>query len=76
MTIFMRWRMNFIAGTWSSERSILYSGCKIYNHLPLKIKNTSNNVTLFKPTLKKFLFQHMFYSLDEYYQLKCNDYNS
>ena len=58
------------------QKGVLYSGCKIYNHLPLKIKNTSNNVTLFKSTLKKFLFQHMFYSLDEYYQLTYNDYDS
>ena len=32
------------------QKGVLYSGCEIYNHLPLKIKNTSNNVTLFKST--------------------------
>ena len=51
------------------QKGILYSGCKIYNHLPSNIKNLSNNVTLFKSTLKKLLIQYMFYSLDEYYQL-------
>ena len=51
------------------QKGVLYSGCKIYNHLPSNIKYLSNNVTLFKFTLKKFLIQYLFYSLDEYYQL-------
>jgi hypothetical protein len=42
--------------------------CKIYNHLPLQIKNMSNNVALFISTLKKFLLQYVFYRTDEYYQ--------
>ena len=46
------------------QKGVLYSGCKIYNHLPPNIKYLSNNVTFFKSTLKKFLIQYMFYSLD------------
>jgi hypothetical protein len=34
----------------------------------------SNNVALFKATLKKFLLQYVFYSIDEYYQQNHNDY--
>ena len=38
------------------QKGVLYSGCKIYNHFPSNIKNLSNNVTLFKSTLKKFSY--------------------
>ena len=37
------------------QKGVAYSGCKIYNHLPLQIKNILNNVPLFKSKLKKFL---------------------
>ena len=57
------------------QKGVAYSGFKIYNHLPLQIKNISHNITLFKSTLKKFFFQHVFYSIDEYYQLQYNDYD-
>jgi len=39
------------------QKSVAYSGCKIYNNLPPQIKKISNNVALFKTTLKKFLLQ-------------------
>jgi hypothetical protein len=55
------------------QKGVAYSGCKIYNHLPPQIKEISNNVALFKTTLKKFLLQHVFYSVDEYYQQNYND---
>jgi len=55
------------------QKFVAYSGCKIYNHLPLHIKNISNNVHLFKPILKKLLLQYVFYSVDEYYQQNFND---
>jgi hypothetical protein len=51
-----------------------YSGCKIYNHLPPQIKKFLTNAALFKTTLKKFLLQYVFYSVDEYYQQNYNDY--
>jgi len=57
------------------QKGVAYSGCKIYNHLPPQIKKTSNNVALFKTTLKKFLLQYVFYSVDEYYQQNYNDYD-
>ena len=55
------------------QKGVAYSGCKIYNHLPAHIKNTSNNIPLFKKLLKR-LFQYVFYSVDEYYQQKFDDY--
>jgi hypothetical protein len=42
----------------------------LWNHLPLHIKKVSNNVPLFKSLLKKLLLQYVFYSVDEYYQIK------
>ena len=72
------------------QKGVAYSGCKIYNHLPLKlnsvasarertiptvqIKNISNNVPLFKSKLKKFLLRYVFI-VDEYYQQNYNDYD-
>jgi len=57
------------------QKGVAYSGCKIYNHLPSQIKKISNNIALFKTMLKKFLLQYIFYSVDEYYQQNCNDYD-
>jgi len=56
------------------QKGVAYSGCKIYNHLPPKIKNISNNVALFKSKLKKLLLQYVFYSVDEHYQQNYKDY--
>jgi len=57
------------------QKGVAYSGCKIYNHLRSQIKKNSNNVALIKTTVKKFLLQYIFYSVDEYYQQNCNDYD-
>ena len=38
---------------------------QIYNHLPSNIEVLSNDTKLFKSTLKSYLIDHMFYSLDE-----------
>ena len=51
------------------QKGVLYSGSKIYNHLPLHIKMLSKHAKQFKSTLRSFLTEHTFYSLDEYYQL-------
>jgi len=50
------------------QKGVLYSGSKICNHLPSNIKVLSNDTKLFKSTLKNYLIEHMFYSLDEFYQ--------
>jgi hypothetical protein len=56
------------------QKGVAYTGCKIYNHLPPQIKKISTNAALFKTTLKTFLLQYVFYSVDEYYQQNYNDY--
>jgi len=50
------------------QKGVLYSGSKIFNRLPLSIKAHSNDAKHFKTTLKSYLIEHSFYSLDEYYQ--------
>jgi hypothetical protein len=50
------------------QKGVLYSGSGIYNHLPLNIKMLSNDTKCLKSTLKSYLTEHTFYSLDEYYQ--------
>ena len=57
------------------QKAVAYSECKIYNHLAVHIKTTSNNIPLFKKLLKRLLFQYAFYSVDEYYQQNYNDYD-
>jgi hypothetical protein len=47
------------------QKEVLYSGSKIYNRLPLSIKAHSNDAKRFKTTLKNYLIEHAFYSLDE-----------
>jgi hypothetical protein len=51
------------------QKGVLYSGSNIYNHLPLNIKMLSNYAKQFKSILRSYFTEHMFYSLDEYYQL-------
>jgi hypothetical protein len=51
------------------QKGVLYSGSKIYNHLPLNIQMLSKDAKQFKSTLRSYLIEHTFYSLDEYYQL-------
>jgi hypothetical protein len=52
------------------QKGVLYSGSEIYNRLPLSIKAHSNDAKRFKTTLKNYLIDHAFYSLDEYYQFQ------
>jgi len=42
------------------------SGIKDFNHLPQYIKAFINNQTYFKSTLRRFLYHHSFYSMNEY----------
>src|SRR5215510_6104784 len=43
-----------------------FSAIKIYNHLPEYIKSLSYDQKRFKNTLKRFLCQHSFYSIQEF----------
>lgn len=49
-----------------TRKGPLYTGIKIYNHLPQNFKLFSSRK--FKIELKKLLHQHAFYNLDEYFQ--------
>jgi len=52
----------------SVQKGVLFSGSKIYSHLPSNIKALSNDAKHFKSALKNYLIEHSFYSLDEFYQ--------
>ena len=47
-----------------------YSGINIYNYLPPTSKQLSNDISKFKPALKRFLYSNYFYTLEEYYSWK------
>jgi hypothetical protein len=46
-----------------------YSGIKIFNILPLEIKNIAGNPRKFKHALKKYLNKNYFYTLEKYYKM-------
>jgi hypothetical protein len=46
------------------------SGVKDFNHLPQYIKALTNDQKCFKSTLKRFLYHHSFYSMNECYEYK------
>jgi hypothetical protein len=52
------------------QKEVLCSGSKIYNCLPSSIKAHSNDTKRFRTSLKSYLIEHAFYSLEEYYQLQ------
>ena len=49
------------------QKGAYYSGIKLFNQLPQKIKYLANETKLFKPALKRFLISHSFYSV-EYFE--------
>ena len=49
------------------QKGAYYSGIKIFNNLPLEIKNVADNQKKFKTTLKKFLYTYSFHTLEEYF---------
>jgi len=54
------------------QKGVYFSGIKLFNHLPPNIKSLSNEIILFKPALKRFLFLHSFYSVEEYFDYRYN----
>ena len=49
------------------QTGVHYMSVKIYNSLPIYIKNEINNTKKFESLLKKFLLENSFYSLEEFY---------
>jgi hypothetical protein len=45
-------------------------------HLPTSIKNIANETKEFKKTLKRFLLDNSFYSMDEFLIIRNNVYSS
>jgi hypothetical protein len=54
------------------QKGAHYTGIKVFNRLPVQIKQLSHDANQFKMALKGFLNLHSFYSLDEYF--KYNKY--
>jgi hypothetical protein len=54
------------------QKGAFLSGIKLFNHLPQTLKHLPIDIKVFKPALRRFLIQHSFYSVDEYFQLKTN----
>jgi len=56
------------------QKGIYYSGAKVFNSLPPSIKCLSNDIRRFKSTLKKFLFEGSFYTVQESFD--CSSSNN
>ena len=48
------------------QKGAYYSGIKIFNNLPIEIKNVAGNQKKFRIAMKKFLHTHSFYTIEEY----------
>jgi hypothetical protein len=59
-----------IANLSKFNKGAYISGIKVFNYLPQYIKALTNNYNYFKSTLKRFLYHHSFYSMNEYYEYK------
>jgi hypothetical protein len=59
-----------IANLSKFNKGVYISGVKVFNHLPQYITTLANDQKCFKSTLKRFLYHHSFYSMDEYYEYK------
>jgi len=49
------------------QKGILFSGAKVYNHLPLELKELAHDVKRFEPALRTFFLMNSFYSIEEYF---------
>jgi len=54
------------------QKGAYFSGIKLFNHLPQTLKCLSVDIKAFKLALLRFLKQHYFYSVEEYFQLKTD----
>jgi len=57
---------NPIANLSKFNKGAYISGIKVFNHLPQYMKAFTNDHKYFKSTLKRFLYHHYFYSMNEY----------
>jgi len=59
-----------IANSSKFNKEAYISGTKVFNHLPQYIKALTDDQKCFKPRLKRPLYHHSFYSVNEYYEYK------
>jgi hypothetical protein len=52
------------------QKGVHYAGIWPFSLLPTSIKNTANETKVFKKTLKRFLMDNSFYSIDEFLNFK------
>ena len=52
------------------QKGVHYAGIRVFSHLPTSIKSIANETKMFKKTLKTFLLDNSFYSIDEYFNFK------
>ena len=62
--------------TYQFQRGVYFTGIKVFNSLPVEIKETSYDICSFKNALKSFLLENSFYSLEEYFNWKMNLYDT
>ena len=56
-----------------TQKGVLYSGSRLFNILPIRLKGLSDDIKLFRRELRSFLLEHTLHSLDEFYQATSND---
>jgi hypothetical protein len=49
------------------QKGVYYSDIRVFNGLPTGIKDISDSPVKFKTALKRFLYLHSFYTVEEYY---------
>jgi hypothetical protein len=49
------------------QKGVYYVGIRGFSHLPSSAKSVANKTKMFKKTLKRFLLDNSFYSIDEYF---------
>ena len=52
------------------QKGVHYAGIKVFNSLPTSIKSIASDTEVFKKTLKRFLMDNSFYSVDEFINFK------
>jgi hypothetical protein len=51
------------------QKGVLFSGSKIYNHLPMNIKLLSGDIKHFKSLLRSYFIEHTIFIIDEFYKI-------
>jgi hypothetical protein len=54
------------------QNGAYFSGIKLFNHLPLKIRSLSNDIKSYKLALRRFLNLYSIYSVEEYLEYSYN----